>query len=413
MPTALEVKDLSKIYRLYRSPRDRLRELLSLNSRKHHQDFRALDGVSFSVEQGETFGIIGQNGSGKSTLLKILSGVTRPTSGSVRVNGRVSSLLELGAGFHPEFTGRDNIYFNGAINGYHQDVINGRFESIRNFAGIGDFIDQPVKMYSSGMYMKLAFATAINMDPNILIIDEAFSVGDMTFQHRCVSKLMEFRERHKTILLVTHDLSFVKSICNKAILLVDGKVALHGSPEAVTEHYVRLTREKPDPGIVQEMIPGREVGITCAEYEPSEYEAQITDVAILSSQLVRVPVFRYRETVIIRVACVIGMSVKNPSIAIQIRDLRGYVIYGTHTAMQGVRLRIAQPDRTARVSFAVPGRLGVGSYSVTVALDDYISETEIRTLDKKVSAGVFRVVGGKASFMGVVNLDVEIYQSEG
>ncbi len=243
---AIEVNNLTKIYKLYNSPRDRLRELLSLNVRKYHHEFYALKNVSFTVEKGQTVGIIGQNGSGKSTLLKIICGVVRSTSGNVRVNGRISSLLELGAGFNPDFTGRENVYMNGALMGFSKEEMESRFPDIESFADIGEFIDQPVKSYSSGMYVRLAFSTAINVDPEILIIDEALSVGDMFFQAKCTMKMKAMIDNGVTLLFVSHAMDTIKSICKRAVHLSHGELIDYGDAATVVEKYfgikVRLTQ---------------------------------------------------------------------------------------------------------------------------------------------------------------------------
>src|SRR3972149_11671402 len=212
---AIEIENLTKIYRLYKSHKDRVKEIISLNTKQYHHDFHALNHVSFSIKKGETVGIIGQNGSGKSTLLKIICGVTRPTSGSVKVNGRISSLLELGAGFHPDFTGRENVYMNGALMGFSREEMQRRFPEIEAFADIGEFINQPVKTYSSGMYMRLAFSTAISVDPDILIIDEILAVGDEDFQNKCLQKIQEVRQIGKTIILVSHSTGMLENICER------------------------------------------------------------------------------------------------------------------------------------------------------------------------------------------------------
>src|SRR3972149_3589824 len=234
---AIEIENLTKIYRLYKSHKDRVKEIISLNTKQYHHDFHALNHVSFSIKKGETVGIIGQNGSGKSTLLKIVCGVTRPTSGSVKVNGRISSLLELGAGFHPDFTGRENVFMNGALMGFSKEEMEKRLPEIEAFADIGEFIDQPVKSYSSGMYVRLAFAAAINVDPEILIIDEALSVGDVFFQTKCFAKFKEFKEKGVTILFVTHSLDLITTHCNSAVLIDKGIIIEKGNPRDVIDKY--------------------------------------------------------------------------------------------------------------------------------------------------------------------------------
>ncbi|WP_442764367.1 ABC transporter ATP-binding protein, partial [Sulfurospirillum cavolei] len=221
--TAIKVNHLTKVYKLYDNPIDRLKESLHPLKKQYHKEFYALNDVSFEIKKGETVGIIGKNGAGKSTLLKIITGVLTPTSGSVHVNGRIASLLELGAGFNPEYTGVENIYFQGSLMGYTREEVAEKVDEIIAFADIGDFVYQPVKMYSSGMYARLAFAVAINVDPDILIVDEALSVGDMRIQQKCYRKFREFQEANKTILFVTHDTSTIINYCSHTIWISDGK----------------------------------------------------------------------------------------------------------------------------------------------------------------------------------------------
>lgn len=222
MPTndlAVSVRNLTKTYRLFGHPGDRIKQFLSLGFRKYHQEFIALRDVSFDIKKGETVGIIGRNGSGKSTLLQLICGILKPTSGTVQVNGQVSALLELGAGFNPEFTGRENIYFQGAIIGLSKEEMDKRFDDIAAFAGIGEFIDQPVRIYSSGMFVRLAFAVAINVEPDILVVDEALAVGDAAFQRKCYRKMENMTLRKTTLIFVSHDIESVRRLCQKAIFL--------------------------------------------------------------------------------------------------------------------------------------------------------------------------------------------------
>lgn len=237
---AISVNNLSKKYQLYETPKHRLKEAMHPFKKKYHREFWAVRDVSFEARHGETVGIIGCNGSGKSTLLQMICGTLTPTHGNINVNGRVSALLELGAGFNREFTGRENVYMNGAIFGLLRAEMEERYQDIVDFAGIGDFIDQPVKTYSSGMYVRLAFAVAINVDPEILIVDEALAVGDAKFQRKCYAKLEEFRKGGKTILFVTHAMGTIVSLCNKAILLDKGKVVQEGEPKPITNLYYKM-----------------------------------------------------------------------------------------------------------------------------------------------------------------------------
>ena len=240
------VQNVSKLYRLYRRPSDRLREMLP-GSRPLHSDFWALRDISFTVEKGETLGLVGPNGCGKSTLLQIVSGILQPTTGRVVTRGRIAALLELGAGFNPEFSGRENVYLNGEIMGLSRAEIDKAMPSIEAFAEIGEFMERPVKEYSSGMYVRLAFSTAIHVDPEILIVDEALAVGDAVFANRCVRKFQELRERKITVLFVSHDLGLVKQLSDRAILLLHGRIEAEGAPKDVINRYIGLVLERQEP----------------------------------------------------------------------------------------------------------------------------------------------------------------------
>lgn len=234
--TALKVEGVSKVYKLYQKPTDRLLEVIHPFGKKYHSDFHAVNNISFEIKKGETVGIVGKNGSGKSTLLKMITGVLTPSQGNINVDGKISALLELGAGFNPEYTGMENIYLNGTIMGYSKEEMDRKLEGILAFADIGDFINQPVKMYSSGMFVRLAFAVAINVDPDILIIDEALSVGDMRFQQKCYRKIEELKQT-KTVLFVSHDLTVINKYCNRAIWINEGHLLDDGTPEAISKRY--------------------------------------------------------------------------------------------------------------------------------------------------------------------------------
>ncbi|MGQ9368782.1 ABC transporter ATP-binding protein [Azospirillum sp. ST 5-10] len=237
---AIRVRGLAKRHRLYAQPLDRLKQRFAASDVRHFKEVVALDGVDFDVRRGETVGIVGRNGSGKSTLLQVLSGTLRPTAGTAEIHGRVSALLELGAGFNGDFTGRENVYMNAAIIGLSREEIDARIERIIAFADIGDFIDQPVRVYSSGMYIRLAFALAISVDPDILIVDEALAVGDEAFQAKCFARIKEFQKQGGTLLFVSHDAGAVLQFCNRALLLDGGRLILSGKPKTVVTQYQRL-----------------------------------------------------------------------------------------------------------------------------------------------------------------------------
>ena len=234
---AVQIDNLSKIYKIYEKPIDRMKEALSPSRKKYHKNHYALNDISFEVNKGETIGLIGTNGSGKSTILKIITGVLSPSSGNVRVNGKISALLELGAGFNPEYTGIENIYLNGTMFGYSKEEISVKLESILEFADIGEFVDQPVKTYSSGMFARLAFAVAINIEPDILIVDEALSVGDSFFQNKCFKKFDELRKRNVTIIFVSHDIASIKRMCNRTLWIEKGEKKAFGETNKICNLY--------------------------------------------------------------------------------------------------------------------------------------------------------------------------------
>ena len=258
---ALEAREITKIYRLYRRPADRVLEILA--RRPFHRAFKALDRVSFEVRAGETLGVIGPNGAGKSTLLKILTGTLTPTSGSVARSGRTAAILELGAGFHPEFTGRRNIYVNGALMGLPERTVREKEDEIIAFSGLGEFIDRPVRTYSSGMVVRLAFSIATSLDPDILIVDEALSVGDQAFQAKCMERMLGFKERGKTILFCTHSLYHVTHLCEKALWLHQGRIRMLGPARRVAKAYEDWVRasEKGGTGLLDEERGGARLEI--------------------------------------------------------------------------------------------------------------------------------------------------------
>jgi len=241
---SISVENVTKFYQLYNSANDRLKEALNPFNKKYHTTFYAVKDISFEVKKGEKVGIIGTNGAGKSTLLKMITGVLTPSSGKIVLNGKVASLLELGAGFNPELSGVDNIYLNGTLMGFSRDEMDNKFNEIVNFADIGEFIYQPAKKYSSGMFARLAFSVAINVEPDVLIIDEALSVGDMAFQAKCMAKMKDMTDRGVTLLFVSHDISAVQSLCDRAVFIDNGSVVEVGDVDQVTSHYMEIQREK-------------------------------------------------------------------------------------------------------------------------------------------------------------------------
>src|SRR5262249_50989471 len=270
--------NVSKLYRLYRHPADRIRELIPLQPRKLYHEFWALRDASLQVEKGETLGIVGPNGCGKSTLLQIVCGILQPTTGRVVTRGRIAALLELGAGFNPEFTGRENVFLNGEIMGLGRGTIEHALPSIAAFAEIGEFLDRPVKEYSSGMYVRLAFATAIHVEPDILVVDEALAVGDAVFANRCVRKFQELKKRKVTVLFVSHDLGLVKQLSDRAILLLGGRIEAEGDPSHVINRYIGLVLEKQ-----KSEIGRREPERLRGSFRHGDRASEILDIELYSS----------------------------------------------------------------------------------------------------------------------------------
>lgn len=273
----IEIKDVTKTYKLYNKPSDRLRENFSITHKNYHRDHDALQGISLDVYKGECVGIIGTNGSGKSTLLKIVTGVVAPTSGTLEIKGKISALLELGAGFNQEYTGIENIYLNGTMVGFTKEEMDGKLQSIIDFADIGEFINQPVKTYSSGMFARLAFAVAINVDPDILIVDEALSVGDIFFQSKCYQKFMDLKEAGKTILFVSHDLGSIIKYCDRSLLLHHGKQIAVGKSSEIVDIYKKILVNQFDEKDVEKLL-NKENPEENDNKENSEHEDAVDEI---------------------------------------------------------------------------------------------------------------------------------------
>ena len=311
MSTALSVRGVSKSFRTQADRANSLKELLTKRGRGDGEEFFALRDVTFDVTEGEAFGVIGHNGSGKSTLLKCMAGILQPTTGSVDVHKRMSALLELGAGFHPELSGRDNVFLNAAILGMPRKEIALRFDDIVDFSGLAEFIDEPVKTYSSGMYVRLAFAVAINVDPELLIIDEILAVGDVTFQQRCMEKFVEFREQGKTIVLVTHDMTSVRNFCDRAIWLEHGVVAGRGDPVDLVDEYTEAMLASGDSA-----MHGARRG---------SGEVQVEDVELLVNGAPTTLV-RTGDTLDVRMRFRASEPIQNPVFAVTIGRLGGAIV---------------------------------------------------------------------------------------
>ncbi|HEX5835154.1 MAG TPA: ABC transporter ATP-binding protein, partial [Pyrinomonadaceae bacterium] len=348
MPPALRVESVSKQYRIYDRPVDRLKESLTRGRWKTHREFWALHDISFEIEAGTTTGIIGPNGSGKSTLLQIITGTLEPTHGTVWHEGRIAALLELGAGFNPEFTGIENIFMNASLLGLSKAETEALLPEIASFAEIGEFIHQPLKTYSSGMYIRLAFATAIAVSPEILIIDEALSVGDAVFQHRCTRRIKEMQEAGTTILFVSHDPGAIRALCSRAILLNGGRMEADGAPADVLDRYqkVIMAAEAAYAEAQLGLAPG-DPPVVAAASEDSEVtpqftfrhgdgSAEILRVDLLDASRRPITMVETGQLVHLRVRVVFHEDLEDPVYGFVIRNRHGINLYGTNTKVQGI-----------------------------------------------------------------------------
>ncbi len=389
------VQNVSKLYRLYRRPADRLRELLP-RARPRHTDFWALRDIGFELEKGETLGLVGPNGCGKSTLLQIVCGILQPTSGRVVTRGRIAALLELGAGFNPEFTGRENVYLNGEIMGLSRAEIDRAMPSIESFAEIGEFIGRPVKEYSSGMYVRLAFSTAIHVDPEILIVDEALAVGDAVFANRCVRKFQELRERKITVLFVSHDLGLVKQLSDRAILLLNGRIAAQGAPNDVINRYIGLV-------LAKEESKSKKDDRIHASFRHGDGSSEILSVEILNARGEASTAVTGGEPITVRVRSRFHQAKSDPMVGILIRTRIGMDVYGTNTRLERVRLGDFQAGDELEVDFGVECWLTPQQYTLTVATQN-ADGTSHDWLDDAVA---FDVVDTRAA-AGVTNLRAQV-----
>lgn len=408
--TVIDVRNLSKKYRRYSSVGEAVKEVLHPLRRKYHQEFWALKDVSFSVKKGESVGIIGRNGSGKSTLLQILCGIMQPTKGDVAVLGRVAALLELGAGFHPQFTGRENVHLNCSLMGFSRQETEKRFSSIVEFADIGDFIDQPVRTYSSGMYVRLAFSTAISVEPDILIVDEALGVGDIGFQQKCLRKFEEFQDKGITVLFVTHDMPTIKKNCQKALLLDRGELIDSGSPTEVIDVYNALIFEKiaAEAGKSNE-ISGKELVArknTGGSQQYGTKEAVITEVLLLNGRGERITAVGTLEQSEIKIRAFFNEDITDVLVGINIRNRHGIEVYMVNTEWKGMPIPRVNKNNILEVSFSQKMSIAPGSYSLTVSLSQNTS-FGVKRLDWISDILAFDVVGLE-KMAGVSNLDSKI-----
>ncbi len=383
---SVKVEELTKLYRLYEKPVDRLKESLDIFRKSYHREHYALRNVSFEIKKGETVGIIGVNGAGKSTILKIITGVLNPTSGRVSVNGRISALLELGAGFNPDYSGIENIYLNGTMMGYTKEEVTSRLDDILSFADIGDFINQPVKTYSSGMFVRLAFAVAINIDPEILIVDEALSVGDVFFQAKCYKKFEEFKEKGKTILFVSHSLSSISKYCDRVILLDKGRKEAEGNPHDMIDLYKKIlvneNNDLPeedegtegtadDGGSYTDGLWKNRLVLNPVQNSYGDNRAEIIDFAIADSRGRITNNIEKGSKFSIKMKVRFNAHIEDPIFAFTIVDLKGTDVTGTNTMFENEDIGAVSEGDVKTVTFEQKMDIQGGDYLLSLGCTGY------------------------------------------
>lgn len=434
---AIKVENLSKCYQIYDQPRDRLkqfmlprlRRLAGLPPKQYYREFWALKDVSFEVKKGETVGIIGRNGSGKSTLLQMICGTLSPTTGNITTHGRIAALLELGSGFNPEFTGRENVYMNASLLGLTNNEIDARFDEIAAFADIGEFIEQPVKTYSSGMMVRLAFAVQAQVEPDILIVDEALAVGDAKFQARCFERLKQLKEGGTSILLVTHSTEQIVTHCSRAVLLDHGNVIETGDPNRVVNCYLDLlfgkARKQPDPQeggdtstLLSQPPSGHlnfdaDVFSTRPGYNPLEYRwgdgaAKITDFFLFSQNDAYPTAINTGQTIVLEVAAKFIETLRRPIFGITIKTKEGIAVFGTNSEILDIEdfksKGCAGEVVVIKINFVC--RLAPGDYFISLGIATSQGE-EITPHDRRYDSIHFQV-RPVTTFFGLVNTDLYI-----
>lgn len=378
MSAALLVENVSKQYRIYERPGDRLKESLTRGRLRRHKEFWALRDLNFEIESGTTVGIVGPNGCGKSTLLQIIAGTLAPTHGEVWHEGRIAALLELGAGFDPEFTGVENVYMNASLTGLTRRETEKLFPAIERFAEIGEFLYQPVKTYSSGMYVRLAFAIAASAEPDILIIDEALAVGDAVFQHRCLRRIKELHELGTTVLFVSHDAAAVRALCSRAILLKAGRIIEDGTPSQVLNHYQKMVMEREETyeAEVNSLGPQENRAQTAADSLPppsysfrhGDRSAEIIGAGLLDTAGASADVVESGAPLTLRIAVRFLREIDEPVFGFLIRNRYGIHAYGTNTKEQNLEFGSFASGQTIEVIFSFDCWLGIDQYSISLAV---------------------------------------------
>ena len=400
--SSIIVSGLGKAYRQYPTRWSRLAEWLTPWTTRHQLRW-VLQDVNFQVNPGEALGIIGVNGAGKSTLLKMITGTTQPTAGSIRLQGRVAALLELGMGFHPEFTGRQNVFMAGQLLGMSMEELHALMPGIEAFAEIGEYMDQPVRTYSSGMQMRLAFSVATASRPDILIVDEALSVGDAYFQHKSFDRIREFRKAGTTLLIVSHDRQAIQTICDRALLLDKGRVALEGAPEEVMDFFSAMIAEREQDTIRQERLADNRIRTISGTGE-----ASVAEVVLLNDKGRPVDVLETGTPVTLKVTVDINTDLERLVLGFMIKDRMGQPIYGINTHRINRPLENLKAGEQVTYSYRFDANLGKGNYSVAVSLSRLDSHLD-KNYEWRDFALIFHVINTKKpDFVGCASLDARL-----
>ncbi len=360
---AISVQNITKTYRIFGHPGDRIKQAMTFGLHQYNKEFTAIRDVSFSICRGESVAIIGLNGSGKSTLLQLLCGILKPTAGTVAINGGIAALLELGAGFNPEFTGRENVYFQGALMGLRKEEMDQRFDDIASFADIGIFIEQQVRTYSTGMYIRLAFSVAIHVKPDILMVDEALSVGDMVFQHKSKKRIQQLVDTGSTLLLVSHDRNMVTSSCNRCILLNKGQMLMDGLSSDIFDYYLALMTAKGNEQIQQNHLESGRIQI-----KSGTGEARVKSIRLLDMDNKEANILDVGMPAVLEFIVHVHRPIPRLVLAFTIRDRLGHTILNTNTANLGERPKDVGPGAIFTFRFRFSANMGPGSYSVSTFL---------------------------------------------
>lgn len=414
---AIKVQGLTKIYHLYDRPQDRLKEALNPFRKSYHHDYYAMDCVDFEIKKGETVGIIGKNGAGKSTLLKMITGVLTPTSGHIETHGTIASLLELGAGFNPEMTGLENIFLNGTLMGFTREEMEPKVEAILEFADIGEFIYQPVKMYSSGMFARLAFSVSINVEPDILIVDEALSVGDMAFQMKCFKKFQDFQEQGRTILFVTHALDTVIRYCSRGIVIDAGRKAFEGTSKASVDAFKKVLSGdfyKEENEIQEIAIPlVDETKLLKESFEIHQEldmygngKATIIDYGIIDEKGKPSAIIDYNSEFKIIMKVKFSENISEPLFAFTLKDSKGLEITGTNTNMKYITTGSYKKGQIITVTFTQKANLQLGSYALSLGCVN-LDESGVEVYSRIYDALLFNVIGS-TQMVGFFDLESEV-----